>query len=331
MHRGLVRSFPSLAVVERPMADGGPGTLDVLSSTLDLDTHQAAVSDALGRPITARWGSLGSDTAIVETAEAVGLSLLSVSERDPRSSTSRGAGELISAALDWGAVRIFVTLGGSATNDGGRGFLEALGARFEEGRADIRDLDSRLSQIELIALTDVDNTLLGPNGATMVYASQKGAADGALDALEQRMAGFADTAEEAFATRVRDTAGAGAAGGLGFALLLLGAPVLSGAEVVSRLIGLPELLKESDAVLTGEGAFDAQTARGKGVGYLLELARRLHVPAYGIFGQMRDSALSFEEIISLQEQAGSIETAMANAEVELERAAFLIGEMLRIR
>ena len=331
MQRGLEDAFPTAELVVCPMADGGPGTLDVLSAALKATVHEAVVSDALGRPTTARWASIGDQSALIETAQAIGLSQLDVDERDLEVATSRGAGELLRAALDSGASQLFVAVGGSATNDGGKGLLEALGVHFTGSQVDTGGLDPRLRKVEIIVLADVRNPLLGGQGATMMYATQKGAPDERLADLEQRMQEFADQAESAFGTRVRELPGSGAAGGLGFGLLLLNGRVLAGAEVVSQLVGLRELLKDSDLLLTGEGALDAQTAWGKGVSYLTELARRSHVAAYGIFGRVRGSLLGLEEVISLEEQAGSIDLAIANAEAEVEKAAQLFGKRLKDR
>jgi glycerate 2-kinase len=330
IRRGLAQTLPDATFDLAPMADGGPGTLDTLVSRLNAKVHTVDVRDALGRPTSARWASIGEDAALIETAEAIGLSLIPAELRDAERASSAGAGQLVRAAMHEGCRRIFVGVGGSATNDGGRGLLEELGLRFDKTGAVTTDgLDPRLGEVELIVLADVRNPLLGDHGATRTYAEQKGASADDVEGLEARIAEFADHAEDAFGVRARGDAGAGAAGGLGFALRLLGARILPGAEVVAQLIGLPERLKGADALVTGEGSFDAQTEWGKGVSYILELGRRAHLPAYGVFGEVRGSAVGFEEYISVEVQAGSLEAAVANADAEVEKAANLLGGRMR--
>ncbi|MEX2236277.1 MAG: glycerate kinase [Dehalococcoidia bacterium] len=332
--RGLRLSLPHAVLIERAMADGGPGTLDAILSASSGERREAVVSDPFGRPIRAEWGWVHGEAAVVETAQAAGLSLLAAGERDPEAATSRGAGELVAAALDAGSKRIFLGLGGSATNDGGRGFLEALGAGFKDEPgggilADVSGLHPGLANCELIALSDVRSPLLGAEGATRVYAEQKGATPEMLDRLERRMQSFARAAEAAFGLTVKDQPGAGAAGGLGFACLLLEARLLPGAEVIARLLGIDEEIKTATALVTGEGAFDSQTNAGKGVATLVELARRAHVPAYGVFGRVGADTMAFTSVYALEELAGSTERAISSAAEYLEEAGRRLGEQLR--
>jgi glycerate kinase len=331
MSRGLQRGLPAAVLAELPMADGGPGTLDVLAPVVNATMRTTSAQDSLGRPVEARWASMGNDAALIETAEAVGLSLIAEKERDVVGASSFGAGQLILAALEHGAKRLFVGLGGSATNDGGRGMLEALGVRFgsSEAEVDLGGLRPELRKVEIVALADVRNELLGERGATMVYAVQKGARAADLVWLEQRMSELAESLETAFGVQVRNEPGTGAAGGLGFALRLLGARILSGSDVVARMIGLPEQMKSAQALMTGEGSLDDQTDWGKGVSYLLDLARKSHVPAYGIFGQVRRRPMGFEQVVSLEEQAGSLTRAVEGASTEVERAAYLFAATLK--
>ena len=330
IRHGLAAVLPHATFDLAPMADGGPGTLGVLSAALGGQTHSAIVSDALGRPVDAAWLSFGEGGALIETAQAIGLSLIPPADRDVGMATSRGAGELIEAALTLGSRRFFVAIGGSATNDGGRGMLEALGLTSDAstGGLDLKGLDSRIKDSEFTVLADVRNPLLGVDGATAMYAPQKGALSRQLPQLERRMTEFADKAESAFRVAARHDPGSGAAGGLGFAFRLLGARILPGAEVVAGLLGLPKRVQGADALFVGEGAFDLQSSWGKGVFHLLALARRRHVPVYGIFGQIQGSTLAFEEVISLEDQAGSGESAMAAAGQEVQRAAYRLGERM---
>ncbi|MPZ22154.1 MAG: glycerate kinase [Dehalococcoidia bacterium] len=329
---GLAESIPESELVRQPMADGGPGTLDVVSAAASLAMRRAQVHDALGRGIAARWGDLGDGAAIIESAQACGLSLLAPHEYDPLRADTRGVGEIILEALDAGARRLFVGLGGSATNDGGRGLLEALGVRItgqgSELSFDLAAIDTRLEHAEIVGLSDVRNSLLGEDGATYVFAPQKGAGDEQLASLEERMAAFADAAEIAFGRAVRSVDGAGAAGGLGFALLLLGGRLLPGAEVLGRLSGIDKALESADALVTGEGTYDEQSMSGKGVGFLVELSRRAHVPAFGFFGRVRRAALEFEDVLSLEDLAGSLAAALAQPHVHLREAARQLGQRI---
>lgn len=326
---GLRQALPAAEVIEMPMADGGPGTLDAMLRAVRGDLKGVTVKGPLGSEVRARWAVLPEDTAIVETAEAIGLARVWPGVNDAVLASSYGAGELIGAALENGARRVFVGIGGSASSDGGRGLLEALGARFADSdrglQLDISGLDPMLAEAELIVLSDVRSPLLGVSGASRVYGPQKGASPEQVELLEGRMLRMADACETTFGRVVRDEVGAGAAGGLGFALLLLGAKVLPGAEVVARLLGVDQQLKGADGLVTGEGTLDSQTDAGKGVSVLVDMARSAHVPAYGIFGRIVSGEMAFEFALSLEEQAGSMAGAQANAGEEVKRAATILG------
>jgi glycerate kinase len=251
-----------------PLSDGGPGFLDALPGT----RVTALVQDPLGRPVLAAF-LLDGTTAYVEAAQAAGLHLLDPEERDPTRTSTAGVGELVRAALDAGATRVVVGLGGTATNDGGRGFVEALGDLEATGRP------------ELVAATDVDNPLLGPDGATRVFGPQKGATGVQVEELELRLTAWADELE-ARTRPARDLAGAGAAGGLGFALLALGGGRVAGFDVVAAAVGLEELIRGADLVITGEGRLDGQSVRGKVVAGVSRLAAEHGVPCVAVAGEV---------------------------------------------
>ena len=282
IERGWRRERPGDDVELVPLADGGDGTLDVLAPPDGRDGSRRVrvrVTGPLGDRVDAEFGLRGA-TAIVEMARASGLALIAEARRDPRRATTRGTGELIRAALDEGATTILVCVGGSATNDGGTGFARALGVRFldergeeiSEGgtallqlsRIDLTPLDPRLATATVIGLTDVDNPLCGPHGASAVYGPQKGADPAAVMELDRALARLAAVVGRDLGVDLADEPGAGAAGGLGFGLLAFaGARLRRGVDVVMETQRFEERLAGADLVITGEGSFDEQSLRGK--------------------------------------------------------------------
>ena len=265
-----------------PLADGGEGTLDALAPGDGTDASRritVRVAGPLADPVDAEFGLRGP-MAIVEMARASGLALIAEARRDPRRATTRGTGELVRAALDAGATTILVCVGGSATNDGGTGFARALGVRFldERGdtmpeggtallqlsRIDLTPLDPRLATATVIGLTDVDNPLCGPHGASAVYGPQKGADPAAVMELDRALARLAAVVGRDLGVDLADEPGAGAAGGLGFGLLAFaGARLRRGVDVVMETQRFDDRLAGADLVITGEGSFDDQSLRGK--------------------------------------------------------------------
>ncbi len=294
MASGWQSARPADELVLRPMSDGGPGFLDALPG----ESRTLTVEDPLARPVTASF-RLDRTTAYVESAQACGLHLLAADERDPGLTTTYGVGQLVVGAVEAGATRIVVGLGGSATNDGGAGLLAALGVRREDAAgqrlapgglalsACVR-LVGDPRRVELVAATDVDNPLLGPFGATRVFGPQKGPAD--LQALEQALTHWADRVEGHLAVSARDLPGAGAAGGLGFALLALGATRVGGAAVVADAIGLAAQVEQADLVVTGEGCFDVSSLRGKVVAHVASVAQGAGVPCLVVAGRVEVGA-----------------------------------------
>jgi glycerate kinase len=271
---GWRRRAPDDELDLAPMADGGPGFVDVVHAALGGELVVTTVRGPYGDPTPATFLVAGDerDTAYVEAAQACGLHLTPADERDPERATSYGVGELLMAARDAGVRRVVLGLGGSATNDGGAGMLGALGARSRGGALDAGPLalegvetvelepaTSALDGLELVVASDVDNPLLGLLGATKIFGPQKGVADERIPALDALLEGFA----KATAPRTISTPGAGAAGGLGFAALTLGAQRRPGVDVVVEACSLRERARAADLVLTGEGAFDFSSRSGK--------------------------------------------------------------------
>ncbi len=327
-----------------PLSDGGTGFVDVLSAALpDADRREVQVEDALARPVQATFllhQVRGGRTAYLESAQGCGLHLLAEDERNPRRTTTYGVGQLVTAALDAGATRLVVGLGGSATNDGGSGMLAALGVvpldrtgtRLPPGGAVLRELDRlegrpdpRLRSVELVAATDVDSPLLGLHGASAVFGPQKGASREDVALLDAALRRWADVLEPFLGAVVRDRPGAGAAGGLGAALLALGAGRTSGVELVQQAVGLEARVAAADLVVTGEGALDASSLSGKVVSGVAALAGAYALPCLVLAGVVRAGrrelgAAGIEAAYSLVEQVG-VQAALTRPAEELAALA----------
>lgn len=296
-----------------PLSDGGPGFIDVIQPALGGEELLVRVSDPLGREVPAVvlvTEAGGTRTAWVESAAAAGLHLLGADERDPRVTSTYGVGQLLDAAIEAGAGRVVVGLGGSGTNDAGAGMLAALGAGPVEqlargglhlGRAQDDALGglaaarTRFVDIDLVAATDVDNPLLGFKGASAVFAMQKGADEAAAQALEGALGRFTEIAGHALGStdlltgeprRIDKEPGAGAGGGLGYGLALLGARRVSGVGTILDAVDFDTRILGADLVVTGEGSFDWQSLRGRVVTGVAERAARAAVPVVVIAGQV---------------------------------------------
>jgi glycerate kinase len=277
---GLRRAAPELEVESLPVADGGDGTV-AAAVAAGFARREARVAGPLGQEVTAAFALRGT-TAVVEMAEASGLQRLPAGVLAPLTASTYGSGELLRAALDEGARTIVFGVGGSATTDGGAGMLTALGARFldAEGEpvapgggglasvvaADLSGLDPRLASVDLVLASDVDNPLTGPKGAAAVYGPQKGASPDDVEALDAGLVRFVGVLEQAVGARAVACAGApgaGAAGGIGYGALLVGARFRAGIEVMLEVLGYGAAVERASLVITGEGALDAQTLHGK--------------------------------------------------------------------
>ena len=316
MARG-VRDAGAVAI-EMPVADGGDGTLDVVLAARGSDARitRHRVTGPAGSPVTARLGWLGRDHAVVELAEASGLRRVDPAARDALRATSRGTGELIRIAVAAGARTIVVGVGGSACTDGGAGLLQALGARLTDshgeeigpGGAALEDLDTidvsqvvrALSGCTVQVACDVRGPLLGPQGAARMFGPQKGASTLDVRRLEGALARLADRAAALGAADLAALPGAGAAGGCGFGLALLGARLVSGARLVCDLVGIDDALREATIALTGEGCLDAQTSTGKAPAEVAARARTAGIPCVAIAGTVLDPLPQlFSEAVSL--------------------------------
>lgn len=326
---GWRETAPDDELVQRPLADGGPGFVEVLAQALGGRLLPVSTVDPLGRPAAGEVLLVGP-TAYVESAQACGLHLLAKDERDPNVTTSYGLGLLLAAAVEAGATQVVVGLGGSAVNDAGAGMLAALGAApldvagyaLPYGGAALSaatGLDGlpQLRQVELIAATDVDNPLVGLHGASNVYGPQKGASREDVLRLDAALEHFAGVLEKAFGVSgLAALPGGGAAGGIGAALLALGGRVTSGIDLVTTLIGLNAELDRAGLVITGEGSFDHQSLRGKVAAGIAGGARDRGVPCVVMAGRVetgyREAASAgITETHSLTDHFGSADQAMA--------------------
>ncbi|MFF8092488.1 glycerate kinase [Streptomyces sp. NPDC016675] len=302
---GLRRVVPNLEVEALPVADGGDGTV-AAAVAAGFERREVRVAGPLGDEVTAAF-ALRGDTAVVEMAEASGLQRLPGDVLAPLTASTFGSGELLRAALDAGARTIVFGVGGSATTDGGAGMLAALGARFTDrdgapvapggggladlASADLSDLDPRLADVELVLASDVDNPLTGPKGAPAVYGPQKGASPEDVEALDAALAHFAKVLEQtetvgARAAEYAASPGAGAAGGIGFGAMLLGARFRPGIEVMLDVLGFAPALERADLVITGEGSLDEQTLHGKAPAGVAAAARAANKEVVAVCGRL---------------------------------------------
>ncbi|MER7917075.1 MULTISPECIES: glycerate kinase [unclassified Streptomyces] len=300
---GLRRVVPDLEVEALPVADGGDGTV-AAAVAAGFERRQVRVAGPLGEPVTAAF-ALRDGTAVVEMAEASGLHRLPAGVFAPLTAATYGSGELLRAALDAGARTIVFGVGGSATTDGGAGMLAALGARFlgADGepvppgggglaglaRADLSGLDPRLSSVSLVLASDVDNPLTGPKGAPAVYGPQKGASPQDVRALDAALGHYVTVLEAAAGARAVQYAaapGAGAAGGIGYGALLLGARFRPGIEIMLDVLGFAPALARASLVITGEGSLDEQTLHGKAPAGVAAAARAAGKEAVAVCGRL---------------------------------------------
>ncbi len=333
MAEGWARRSPQDELVKVPMSDGGPGFVDVLHEALGGDLDVVTVDDPYGVPVPAAILRVG-DTAYLESAQAVGLHLTEREERDPERGTTSGLGEVLALAVTGGATRVVIGLGGSATNDAGAGLLAALGATSEgapldQGPAALASITSvdlsaaraAVAGVELVLASDVDNPLLGINGATKIYGPQKGLPEERLVTVDAWLQAFADVTDR----KVASQKGAGAAGGLGFALMLLGGSRQPGVTLVAEAVGLADKVRHADLVVTGEGAFDFSSRSGKVPYGVAEVAAQHLVPCIALAGQVlvgsrEMRALGVESAYSLVELVGEERALGAPAESLAELA-----------
>ncbi len=334
--RGVQVMYPAAEISIVPIADGGEGTVQALVDATGGTLVQREVTGPLGEPVAAFFGLLGDGrTAAIEMAACAGLPLVPPEQRDPRITTTYGVGELIHAALDLHCTRLLIGIGGSATNDGGAGMAQALGAHLmtiEGGEIarggaaistlahiDLSTLDARLQTCHVEVACDVTNPLCGPLGASAVYGPQKGATAEMVVELDAALAHYAQIIERDLNRSVKDIPGAGAAGGLGAGLIaFLRAELRPGAQIVLEAVHLEEHLRSADLVITAEGQIDEQTAYGKSIGAVASLAKRYQLPVLALAGGLGTHYqsvynLGIDAVMALPSRPLTLEYAMEHA------------------
>ncbi|AEH49721.1 glycerate kinase [Parageobacillus thermoglucosidasius] len=353
IEKGFRDIFPDAEYVKIPMADGGEGTVQSLVDATNGRMVTTKVTGPLGDRVQAFFGMLGDGkTAVIEMAAASGLHLVPREKRNPLVTTTRGTGELILAALDEGAEHIIVGIGGSATNDGGAGMIQALGGRLldrygkeigpgggslsELADIDLSRLDARLNHVKIEIACDVDNPLTGARGASAVFGPQKGATPEMVATLEQNLQHYADVIERVLGKQVKDIPGAGAAGGLGAGLLaFLHAELKRGVEIVLETVKFHERIQGASLVITGEGRIDGQTVFGKTPIGVAKAAKRHHIPVIALAGSLSDDSdvvlnHGIDALYSVVPGVIPLEKALKNAEYYIAQTARNIAAACKI-
>ncbi|WP_329354571.1 glycerate kinase [Vibrio natriegens] len=341
---GLARVWHNAEFVTVPVADGGEGTVQSLIDATQGEQVFTTVFDPLNKEVQAFYGILGDgETAVIEMAEASGLHLVPAEDRDPKLTSSFGTGQLIKHALDRGMQRLIIGLGGSATNDGGVGMLTALGVKFldESGNAiatnggglinlasiDTSGLDVRLAQCEILVACDVDNPLCGEKGASATFGPQKGATTTDISVLDNALRKFGELTEQVTGKHVLTREGAGAAGGMGAALLgYTPARLQPGIEIVLETVKLADHVADADIVFTGEGRIDHQTAHGKTPMGVAKVAKQFNLPVIALAGCVGDNyqavyQCGIDAVFPCVPRAMSLADAMTEAETNVANLA----------
>lgn len=337
---GLIDALPGADLALFPLADGGPGTVEIVCAAAGGTLMPGQVRGPLGDPVVVRFGMLpddaGSQRAVIEAAAAAGLVLVPAERRDPTRASTFGVGEQIAAAIDAGADEVIIGVGGTGTNDGGAGALQALGVRLLDGdglevdpgplelarvqRIDASAARRRLEGVRLRLAVDVRNPLLGERGATAVYGPQKGVTGDLAPRIEAALAHWAMLLARDLGVDVTGMQGAGAGGGMTAGLAALGASIESGAALVGEAVGLDEAIRGADVVVTGEGSLDAQTGYGKTVAYVAERAMSLGRPCLAVAGVVASVPPEVTDTEASRRDGMTSEEAMRRA-AELVRAA----------
>ncbi|MDO5640598.1 MAG: glycerate kinase [Neisseria sp.] len=350
---GFKKVLPDAEYVKVPMADGGEGTVQSLIDATQGRLVEVEVTAPLGNRTTAEFGISGDGkTAIIEMAAASGLHLVPMAQRNPLVTGSYGTGELIRAALDAGVQKIILGIGGSATNDGGAGMLQALGVKLldaanqdiQPGGGRLKDLatvdtgglDPRLAEVEIDVACDVDNPLCGEKGASATFGPQKGASAEMVRQLDEGLHHFSEIIEQQLGLNIRDRAGAGAAGGMGGGVLLLPKVALkAGVQIVIEAVNLAGLVQDADLVITGEGRMDAQSAHGKTPVGVAQTAKQFGKPVIAIVGCLREDyevvyAQGIDAVFPIIRQLGSLEDTLQNGHHNLVSAAQNVAKLYQL-
>ena len=350
---GFSEIFPDAEYVKIPVADGGEGTVEAMVAATQGSIVRLTVTGPLGAPVEAFYGLSGDErSAFIEMAAASGLELVPAAQRDPLITNSYGTGELIKNALDRGVEHIIIGIGGSATNDGGSGMMQALGARLldQQGneiafgggalpqlaRIEIDQLDKRIQQCRIEVACDVTNPLTGEEGASAIFGPQKGATPELVKQLDKALAHYAEIIHRDLDIDVMHIAGGGAAGGMGAALhAFCQAELRRGIEIVTEALGLAEQVKDADLVITGEGRIDSQTINGKVPIGVAKVAKQFNKPVIGIAGSLTADVgvvhqHGLDAVFSVLFSIGSLEDALANAAQNVRLTARNVAATIKV-
>ncbi|WP_049035110.1 glycerate kinase [Klebsiella aerogenes] len=350
---GFREIYPHAEYVKVPVADGGEGTVEAMVAATQGHIVQVSVTGPLGEPVNAFYGLSGDmRCAYIEMAAASGLESVPPTRRNPLLTTSWGTGELICHALDAGVSQIIIGIGGSATNDGGAGMAQALGAKLLSAgqqqiapgggaletlaRIDLSELDPRLADCRIDVACDVTNPLTGPQGASAVFGPQKGATAAMIERLDRGLQHFAQIIDRDLDIDVLSLEGGGAAGGMGAALYAFcGANLRPGIEIVTDALGLADLVADADLVITGEGRIDSQTIHGKVPVGVAKVAKRFNVPVIGIAGSLTADVgvvhqHGLDAVFSVLYSVCTLDEALANAAANVRMTARNVAAVLEM-
>jgi len=344
MERGIKKGNPNVTCIHVPMADGGEGTMQSLVDATGGTVHTVTVTGPLGDQVDASYGISGDgSTGVLEMASASGIHLVPIAQRNPLVTTTYGTGELIKACLDHGVCRLLIGIGGSATNDGGAGVVQALGGKLldAEGkelafgggelgrlaRLDLSGFDPRLRDVEVEVACDVTNPLCGETGASHVFGPQKGATPEMIEQLDRNLRNYAGVMKQELGKDIIDYPGAGAAGGLGGGLMVfLNGTLKKGIDMVVDYTGLEEKVRQADMVWTGEGGMDFQTQYGKTPLGVARVAKKHGKPVVALAGRVGDGIdvlydQGMDAIFGIMPGAATLSEALANGVQNVERTS----------
>jgi glycerate 2-kinase len=354
IEKGFQKVMPDAEYVKVPMADGGEGTVRSMVDATGGEIRKETVTGPLGTEVEAFYGITGDrKMAVIEMAAASGIHLVPKEKRNPLVTTTKGTGELIRAALDQGVKRIVIGIGGSATNDGGAGMAQALGAKLldKDGNPlgvgggelskldsiDLSQLDPRLKEVHIEVACDVDHPLTGERGASAVFGPQKGATPEMVAILDANLARYAQVVKETLGIDVDPIPGAGAAGGLGAGLVaFLGTSLKRGVDVVAEAVQLDKHMVQASLVITGEGKIDGQTIHGKTPVGVAKRAKKYGIPVIGIAGMLGENCDAvyrhgIDALFSIVPGTVSLETALLNGEKYTEQLAGNLARLIRLK
>lgn len=353
MERGIKKAIPTAECIKVPMADGGEGTVQSLVDATDGEIIEIEVTGPACNKVKAVYGILGDGkTAVIEMASASGIHLVKKEKRNPLYTTTYGTGELIKSALNRGVKNILIGIGGSATNDGGAGMLEALGAKFYDKygdelafggaalekleKIDLSNFDARVKDVKIEVACDVNNPLTGENGASYIFGPQKGATPEMVKQLDKALKNYARVIREQLGCDVENVPGSGAAGGLGAGLMaFLNADLRKGVELVIKYTKLDEKVKGADYVFTGEGSVDSQTVFGKTPFGVSTVAKKYNIPTIAFAGRIGDGVEELykhgiNSIIGILQGVTNLDEALKSGKENIEKTCENIARILNI-